>query len=346
MLKHLLNIISFPKKQKNTEKSYEFHSPLNSNPLSFIYALICLIIFFSLISCGRKMDPTLDEYLPPEPVEKINLILTSDKILLSWNYPNKAKNKIKSFLIEKEYKGERKILGYFSNETNSLEDKEFIFDETYKYRIFAISLKGIYSKPKEIIFTPILLPEIKDFKYQITTEGVIISWRADKSLSYNIYRINQKDEKIKIGSTDKNFFKDELTFSTINTFSFNGKLIYLITAYVSSEDKYIESKGTEISIPLDSFVPSKPHQVFWSITEEGIHISWKEVPEKWCKGYKIYRKISPVEEFKFIGDTSIPLFVDTEYSSNKLKSPVYYRVTAEGPSRESIAEEIMVIINF
>lgn len=308
-------------------------------PVSFF---ICL--FFLLSGCGRKMDPTLEDYLQPEPVQKLSLTATYDKILISWSYPEKAKTKIESFLIERESKGEKKSLGYYSKETTSLEDRDFTFGETYKYRIFAIRPKGIYSKPAEAIITPQKLPDVETIQYKITSQGVMLSWNAQNSLNYNIYRINQKGERVKIGSTDKDFFLDELFHSTITAFADPNKaeILYLITTYLSSESTYMESKGTGIAIPVNLFIPSKPHEVFWSINEQGVYISWKEVPEKWSKGYKIYRKTQDEREFKPLGETTIPLFFDAEYNSNNIKLPVYYRVTTEAPFTESDAIEIKV----
>ncbi len=311
---------------------------------SFNRVFICLLIslVFLLLSCGRKADPTLEDYLQPEPVEKMNLTATYDKILIIWRYPEKAKTKIESFLIERETKGQRKTLGYYDKNTTSLEDTDIIFGETYKYRIFAISPKGIYSKPAESEITPQRLSELENINYKITSEGVLLSWNTQNSFVYNIYRINQKNERVKIGSTDKNSFLDGLIFQTISSFTNASKqeIIYIITACVSSESTYMENKGTEIRVPISSFIPSKPAEVFWSINEHGVYISWKEVPERWIKDYKIYRKRTDEQNFKLIGETMIPLFFDAEYNISNLRPPVYYKITTQGPLKESEPEEI------
>lgn len=291
------------------------------------------------------MEPTLEDYLQPEPVEKLNLSATYDKILISWSYPEKAKAKIESFLIERENKGEKKTLGYYDKNTTFLEDKNFTFGETYKYSIVAIRPKGIYSKPTEAFITPLKLPEVENIQYQVTPQGVMLSWKvSDSSNYYNIYRINQKGERVKIGSTDKNFFLDELLHSTITAFTTSSKseMLYLITTYILLDNTYMEGKGTQIVVPANSFIPSKPQEVFWSATEEGVYISWKEVTEKWCNGYKIYRKSIEEKEFKPVGESMIPLFLDTAYNSKNITSPVHYRITAVGPIIESEAEEILV----
>lgn len=62
-------------------------------------------------------------------------------------------------------------------------------------------------------------------------------------------------------------------------------------------------------MPVAEFIPSKPEEVFWTVNENGVYISWREVPEKWIKGYKVYRKTASDSDFILIGDTMIPLFL-------------------------------------
>lgn len=307
----------------------------------------CLIVFlllFLLTACGRKMDPNLDDYLQPEPVPKLTLSATYEKILISWSYPEKEKAKIESFLIERESKGEKKTLGYYNKETTFLEDKDFTFGETYKYSIFAIRPKGIYSKPTEAAITPQKLPEVENITYKITPEGAMLSWNAQNSLTYNIYRINQKGERVKIGSTEKNFFLDELLYGNIIIYKENSQseIPYIITTSQSSESAYLESKGMEIKVPIESFLPTKPEEVFWSVNEQGVYISWRENKERWIKGYKIYIKTADENSYTLIGETMIPFFFDAQYNINNIKSPLYYKITSEAPLKESEAVEIKV----
>lgn len=310
---------------------------------------IIFILFFLLSGCGRKMDPTLEDYLQPEPATGLNLTAYYDKIVITWSYPEKNKSKLGSFLLERESAGNMKSLGFFSPETGSFEDKDFVFGQTYRYRIFAINKKGIYSKPLENQITPKKLPQITQLQYKITHEGVLLSWKSENSVMYNIYkqvfreaRNNEKNEqdgrqRIKIGSTEKNYFLIEENFRE------NGSpLTYLVTPYVSETNIYIEGEGTEVTVPLEDFIPSKPEEVFWTINENGIYISWKEVPDRWIKGYKVYRKTAGDSDFVLIGRTMIPLFFDVEYNINNLKTPVFYKISSEGPFKESESSEIKV----
>lgn len=296
--------------------------------------IILFIFIFLLFGCGMKMDPTLEDYLQPEPAQNLSLKAFWDKVLVSWSYPEKNKAKLSSFLLERENNGKIKSLGFFSPETTSFEDKDFTFGQIYKYRIFAINKKGIYSKAIEDEITPKKMPQVENAQYKITDDGVLLSWKKDLVM-YNIYRINEKGEKIKRCSTEKNFFLDE-----IYSIEASEHIKYLITSYVLENSTYIEGKATEIIIPLSSFIPSEPEEVFWTINENGVYISWKEVPQRWIKGYKIYRKTST--DFVFIEDSITPLFFDVEYNINNLKSAIYYRICSFGPLKESNPVEIKV----
>ncbi len=307
-------------------------------------AVIFFILIILLSGCGRKADPTLDDYLPPEPVKSFQLSATYEKIIISWSYPEKHKAKVESFLIEKESLDGVKTLGYYGKDISSLEDKDIVFEQTYKYKIFAITPKGIYSKPVEATITPKNLPQVENLSFKIINEGVMLTWNAQGSFGYNIYRMNNKGDLIKIGSTDKNYFLDNLLYSTItkNAEINNSRLVYFVSTYLSEQNAYIEGKKSQILVPLEQFIPSTTDEIFWSVNELGVSISWREVPEKWVKGYRVYRKKADEPDFTFIGETMIPLFFDGEFNLANIKEPIYYRISTIGPLKESESTEIKV----
>lgn len=307
---------------------------------SFIIITALSLLIFT--GCGRKLNPALEDYFQPDPVEKISLSAFHDKIIISWSYPEKKKKKIKSFLVERENNGQIKSLGFFDIMTGYCEDRDFTFGQIYKYRIYAINIKGIYSKPAHSIIKPEKLPEVEALQYKITDEGVLLSWKAkDTFLMYNVYQINQRGEKLKKGSTSNNVFIDKLTSSSFDPEA-EEYLTYLVSSYISDSLAYVESKGTELNIPMQSFIPSSPQQIFWAVNENGISISWREVPEKWIRGYRVYRKTFHDQNFIKIGETMIPSFFDADYNINNLKIPVYYRIISAGPALESEPAEIKV----
>jgi len=335
------------KPQGDSGSSHSFSSIRTvSEPKAKNLLLIIVLLLLFLSGCGRKMDPTLEDYLQPEPVQKITINFYYNNIMVSWSYPEKNKSKLGSFLLERLNNGQVKSLGFFSPEETSFEDKEFALGETYKYRIFAINKKGIYSKPIENSITTKKLPEVKGLQYKITHDGVLLSWKSENSVMYNIYKIKEKGSATKIGFTEKNYFLVEETFKNLlkpTDSSLKPQfLIYLVTPYISEPNIYIEGKGTEIKVPLYDFIPSKPEEVFFTVNENGVYLSWKEVPEKWVNIYKVYRKREVESDFILIGETMIPLFFDAEYNINSLKKPIFYKISSEGPLQESDPVEIKV----
>jgi len=45
--------------------------------------------FVSYCRLWEKMDPTLEDYLQPSPVRELKLSAFTDKIVISWSYPEK-----------------------------------------------------------------------------------------------------------------------------------------------------------------------------------------------------------------------------------------------------------------
>ena len=326
----------------------------HSEPKAKNLLLIIVLLLLFLSGCGKKMDPSLEDYLQPEPVQKITINSYYDKIVVSWSYQEKNKAKLGSFLLERISNGQVKTIGFFSPETTYFEDRDFVFGETYKYKIFAINKKGIYSNPIENFTTPKKLPEVTDLQYKITHDGVLLSWKSENSLMYNIYKIKKgnslnceensicKTESIKIGSTEKNHFLVAENFKNLQPLA---SITYLVTPFISESNIYIEGKGSYITVPIDDFIPSKPEEVFFTVNDNGVYISWKEVPEKWVNAYKIYRKRDTDSDFILIGETMIPLFFDFEYNINNLKKPVFYKISSEGPVKESEPIEIKVEVS-
>ena len=75
------------------------------------------------------------------------------------------------------------------------------------------------------------------------------------------------------------------------------------------------------------------------VTESAIHLIWKEPPETWVTGYRVYREMNKGEGCKFLGETKTPVFVDKENPSVERS----YRVTAIGPVKEGPPAEIKSI---
>lgn len=303
--------------------------------------LITLILL--LTSCGRKLEPTMEDYLEPERVSKFSISVIDQKVTLQWSYPDKEKVKIKGFVIEREREGERRTLGLFDKKIESFEDKEVELGKTYTYSIFAVKPKGILSKPNIVQVDLTKLPEIREPKAEVIPLGVRLSWQSNENLQFNIYRVNSKGERVKIASTEVNSYIDEVSSSFLESLRDKfSEVRYIITTSKTEEFIYRESFGREVSVSLKMFTPSKPSEVFGAVSEEGVSITWKEIPEGWSSGYRVYRKTQEDRDFTLIGETLIPLYFDREYSLSNLRFPIFYKITSKGPLLESVPVQIKV----
>lgn len=307
------------------------------------YLWTVLILIF-LTSCGRKLEPTMEDYLEPEKVSKFSISVIEDRVTLQWSYPDREKVKIKGFIIEREKGGEKKSLGLFDRNSESMEDRDVKFGEIYTYSIYALKPKGIFSKPNKVQVHLKRLPEVKDLKATVSASGVLLSWGGEESLTFNVYRINHRGERVKVVSTDEKSFMDEISSSFLESLRDNSveEVRYLINTSKSEEILYRESAGKDIAVSLKMFIPSKPSEIFGAVGEEGVSISWKEIPEAWKGGYRVYRKTPESKDFTFIGETLIPLYLDREYNLRNIKFPLNYRITSKGPLLESEPAEIKI----
>lgn len=305
---------------------------------SKVLVLIFILAIFTA-SCGRKADPTMEDYIAPSSVENVTATFADNTITIQWSYPEKQKSSIAGFNIEKKTsEGEFINFQFVTPDVSFIQDKDFQFDKTYTYRITAANKKGIYSKPALLTITPLKLRKPENLTYFVTDEGVMLKWSYSDSLSYNIYRFD-KDKLLKRGGSENKFFIDDIR----NLPDDIKELHYFIRAFMSKDNLYIEGDAEEIKIPLEKFIPEKVNSVVCSVTENGVYISWKENKERWIKGYRVYRKTALSEDFTLIAETKIPFFFDGEYKKGDHLS-ISYKITAVGPAVEGPAEEIFLEI--
>ncbi len=95
----------------------------------------------------------------------------------------------------------------------------------------------------------------------------------------------------------------------------------------------------ELEVNLESFVPSKPVNLTYVPSAKKVYLIWDKNPETWVKGYRIYRKRESEVEFKLIGESILPVFIDNEPLSLKA---IYY-VTAVGPKKEGMPSDSVIV---
>lgn len=297
--------------------------------------LIILIISF-LLSCGRKGDPVL-ETINPLPIKEISVVQRDNRLELTWKYPKTEIAKIKGFRIYKaEIKSHDKIedipnfkeITFLKGDSFNFKDEDIRVNQTYLYKIVVVNQKGRLSEDSPIITVKPLMPlkAPKGITYSLKKDSIEIRWEPSELVQYYIYKSYEKGNYITPLNNlplKENFFEDRID---------KKRTVYYAIKAIRDNGFRIESPlSEELEVNPDTFVPSKPEKPVPVISEKGVYLVWKENPETWINGYRIYKKGDAESEFKAIGDTLLPTFLDKEV----IKSKSIYYITALGPLKES-----------
>ena len=313
--------------------------------VSFTICCLLFAVYCLLPSCGKKGDPTLKSYEKPEPPSGLGAIHRESEIILSWEFPKDKEPTIKGFHLMKSIPpvpplvkgggGDFEKLAFLEPDKRSYVDTNFKIDSEYIYKIISQNLKGVISNDSNIIhIVPKAVPSSPgNIQFKIGHDSLILNWEtAGDGIMYNIY----KSEKMGLYSlTPVNkepikgtSFKDNLDIKR--------HVYYTIRSLVGSDIRDEGSASEEIEIDPSEFIPSSPSDLQAVITEENIYLIWREVPEMWIVGYRVYREINEGEGFVLIGETQTPSFLDKDNPLRKRN----YRITAIGPSKEGPPAEI------
>jgi hypothetical protein len=308
-----------------------------------------MIVLLS-ISCGKKGDPTLKTVEKPVPVKEISAVHREDKLIISWSYPASERLKIKGFYIKKaigdrqEAIGKRqefKNIAFLKSDVSQFVDKDFKIGQTYLYTIRVRNLEDIISDESPVITVkPLPLPEKPTgVRYSLTEDSVIIKWdkiysETRKGVKYNIYKSYEKGKypAFPLNNTPliETSFSDKIEKSRT--------VYYTVRALLGTDIKGEGYPSEELEVNPESFVPSKPVNLSYVPSEKKVYLIWDKNPETWVKGYRIYRKKASESEFKLIGESILPTFIDNE----PLSIQTVYYVTAIGPKKESIPSDSVV----
>ena len=339
-------------KENNHNKIYRF---LFLVSYCLLFTACCL-----LCSCGKKGEPTLKIYEKPDPPSGLRAIHRESEIILLWEFPKDKEQSIKGFYlmrstpentplssfgkgvpgeISKEGSGDFEKIAFLKNDIRSYADTNFKIGSEYKYKIILQDIKGITSNDSNIIHihpqNPPASPENLSFK--IEYHSIMLTWKSTgEGILYNIYKSHKKglyslmplnEEPLK-----ETLFRDY--------FDITKPVYYTIRSLTGSNIWNEGPASKEIEINPSEFVPSSPDGIQAIVTEDNICLTWKESPETWIVGYKVYREIDKKEGFIFIGETATPAFIDKDNPLLKRD----YRVTVLGPSKESPPAEIKDVV--
>lgn len=304
----------------------------------FIFCLL-FIVYCLLSSCGKKGDPTLKSYEKPEPPSGLRAIHRESEIILSWEFLKDKEPAIKGFHLMKSTGGDFEKISFLENNERSYIDRDFKIGSKYKYKIVSRNLKDVISVDSNIVDiepkSPPAPPGTLSFK--IDCDSLTLTWEGTgEGISYNIYK-SEKRGLYSLMPVNKEPIKG--TYFSDN-FDIKKAIYYTIRSLAGGDIRSEGPASEELEINPSEFVPSTPVDLQVVVTEENVYLIWKEVPETWVGGYRIYRELNKEEGFILIGETQTPSFLDKNRPVKKRN----YGVTAMGPSKEGPPAEIRDII--
>lgn len=302
---------------------------------------LLIIIFLGLFlisSCGKKGDPTLRLFEKPSPVNVIKAFHREGEIKILWEYPLSERRRIKGFHILRAEGNnqEFKNIAFVEKGENIYIDRDFKIGTDYYYRIKVEGIKGTISDDSTILrVRPEKLPVPPSrLTYKITNDSIVITWEPVKgqendsvTILYNVYKSFEKGKYHDIPVNDTPL-KEPMFIDTINK---EKAVYYLVRSLLNTEIMDEGFPSEELTVDPEDFVPTKPTGIRFVIFEKGVYLLWEENPETWISKYRIYRKRESELEFKLLGESVVPAFIDNEI----LRENSIYYITALGPRKES-----------
>jgi len=294
-----------------------------------------LAVYCLSSACGAKGDLTLKSYEKPSPSSGLKAIHRESEIVLIWEFPKDKEPLIKGFYVMKSTGGDFEKTAFFGSDKRSYKDTDFETGREYRYKVLTESPRGVTSNDSNIVtIKPRKVPSPPvNISFNIEDELLTLKWKAaGEGILYNIYKRDEAEiyplTPLNREPLKETFFKD--------TFNVKKSVYYTVRSLAGGEIRDEGPASEEITIIPPEFVPSDPEGLQAVVTKENVHLIWKEPPETWITGYRIYREISTEDGFILIGESQAPSFLDRESPLTKRN----YRVTALGPSKEGPPAEI------
>ena len=299
-----------------------------------------------LCSCGKKGNPTLKSYEKPVPPTALTALHRESEILIFWSFPKDKEQEIKGFYLMKAISPPRSAgnavsqkIAFLNNDIRHYIDKDFKTGTPYEYKIVSHTLKDITSNDSNILrISPGAVPSPPgNIQLKAEHDSLILSWEsAGDKIFYNIYKRKEKG-KYQLMPVNKKPLKETSFRDNFDT----GNPVYYTIRSVKEDDTRDEGPASEeIVVDPSEFIPSSPSDIQTVVTKQNVYLSWKEPPETWVTGYKVYREINKKEGFVLVGETQTPSYLDKDRPSTKRS----YRVTAIGPSKEGPPVEIRDVV--
>ncbi len=325
------------------------------------WRLVCLVLLLFAAACGRRTNPLVPESPRPEAIGNIKAVTRDAAAYLSWPLPTRNiegkkmdPSSIRQIRIYRaDFGRERKKARYrqyteinmaapapavVRNNMVYWSDSNLKYDQTYGYRIRALSARGGISMPsEEVLVRPVMPLAMPQGLVALGLDSsVMLTWepvtkRLDGSPSegvivYNVYRGSEKgfhdDKPVNAEPLKGLTYKDSGLV--------NGQTYYYVVRSVDTlAPPWNESPDSaEASVtPQDLTPPGRPTGLTVVAGADRVFLTWNENRESDLAGYYIYRSVRNGKDFERITDT---LITKTTFSDDSVKSGVtyYYIVTA------------------
>jgi hypothetical protein len=209
-------------------------------------------------------------------------------------------------------------------------DAEIEAESVYRYRITARAgrLEGEGADSVEAGGAGLEGPS--DLKVEILKQGAGLSWGpVSGATGYNIYR----------SSSPRRFPEAPHNPAPVLVEGFVDEALpeedtyYVVRAVLNSSGGELFVEGfpsAAAAISPEEFVPSAPTGLAATAAEGKVLVYWDESPERWVRGFRIYRSRGEKGRFVRIGESRTPAFPDRKPKRGVLR----YRVSAMGPEAE------------
>jgi fibronectin type 3 domain-containing protein len=302
---------------------------------AFLIRLLIPLLFL-LPSCGQKAPPTLKSFERPEAPSALIARHREGKIILLWSYPGNLRKTIGSFEILRSEGDAFARIGTVGNDKSSFTDPSFEVNHSYTYKVIARNLRDIPSSDSNLITAkPLPLPPPpEEIRFTVRSDILELSWGSSgEGVCYRIYRTaergNYSDEPIHREPVCGSSFRDHYL-------SPDRPLYYKISAMYNTSLMDEGYPSREIEVNPSHYVPSPPSDLRYVENGVKVFLIWKESPEPWVRGYRIYRKEEGSKDFTLIGEAKLPAFTDSERVGGK----AWYMIRAAGP--ESLSDPTFI----
>ena len=284
----------------------------------------------------------MSAYEKPDTVSNLRAVHRENAVTISWSYPGGEKYFISGFVVERTESGQQwRRLAVLPTDAASYVDTSFVPGAVYQYRVLAVSRKDRLSDvPSPIRVAPRDLPAAPSgLDAKATVEGMELRWNAVGSgVKYNVYKATVSGacgSALATGAPlDAPFFRDAANPAST--------VYYCVRSLYATEILDEGFPSSEYAVAPGMYIPGRVAELRGIAAEQGVQLIWGERPEHWVKTYRVYRKLKNENEFRMIGETLIPAYLDDAPDN----AAALYAVEAVGPEQTGRRSEPVLVVPY